>query len=153
MGPLMINMAFMPLYMWGMWDVTCVTHGRTGERTLTSRAVFSLSWIRNFKKTPSKPKWPAPVWAPSTPLWLQVLQRKKRNFHSGQKMNLCNSQWKSILMMSTLWDLQALHHSPPPLLQMCHIQSITSGASWTNNACLAAKTAPKRRVDRMWCDW
>ena len=43
MGPLMINMAFMPLYMWEMRGVTPVTHGRTVE----SSAVFSLSWIRN----------------------------------------------------------------------------------------------------------
>ena len=45
MGPLMINMAFMPLYMWEMWDVTPVTNGRTVE----SNAVFSLSWIRNYR--------------------------------------------------------------------------------------------------------
>ena len=32
MGPLMINMAFMPLYMWEMWDVTPVTDGRTNEQ-------------------------------------------------------------------------------------------------------------------------
>ena len=44
MGPLMINMAFMPLYMWEMWDVTPVT----GERTVESRAVFCLSRIRNI---------------------------------------------------------------------------------------------------------
>ena len=48
MGPLMFNMAFMPLYMWEMWDVTPVTPGRTDERTVESRAVFSLSWIRNI---------------------------------------------------------------------------------------------------------
>ena len=42
----MINMAFMPLYMWEMWDVTPVTHERMDERTVESRAVFSLSWIR-----------------------------------------------------------------------------------------------------------
>ena len=28
----MINMAFMPLYMWEMWDVTPVTNGRTHEQ-------------------------------------------------------------------------------------------------------------------------
>ena len=28
-GPLMIDMAFMPFYMWEMWDVTPVTDGRT----------------------------------------------------------------------------------------------------------------------------
>ena len=33
LGPLMINMAFMPLYMWEMWDVTPVTHGHTDGRT------------------------------------------------------------------------------------------------------------------------
>ena len=32
MGPLMINMAFMPLYMWEMWDVTPVTHEHTDEQ-------------------------------------------------------------------------------------------------------------------------
>ena len=32
MGPLMINMAFMPLYMWEMWDVTPVTL-RTNTRS------------------------------------------------------------------------------------------------------------------------
>ena len=47
------------------------------------------------------------------------------------------------------WRFAGFTSLPPPLLQMCHIQSITSGASWTNNACLAAKTAPKRRADRM----
>ena len=40
----MINMAFMPLYMWEIWDVTPVTDTRTVE----SSAVFSWSWIRNF---------------------------------------------------------------------------------------------------------
>ena len=44
MGPLMINMAFMPLYMWEMWDITPVTDTRTVE----SSAVFSLSRIRNY---------------------------------------------------------------------------------------------------------
>ena len=44
----MINMAFMPLYMWEMWDVTPVTDGRTHGRTVESCAVFSLSWIRNY---------------------------------------------------------------------------------------------------------
>ena len=29
----MINMAFMPLYMWEMWDVTPVTHEHTNTRT------------------------------------------------------------------------------------------------------------------------
>ena len=47
MGPLMINMAFMPLYMWETWDVTPVTHEHTNGQW-ESRAVFSLSWIRNF---------------------------------------------------------------------------------------------------------
>ena len=42
MGPLMINMAFMPLYKWEMWDVTPVTDGQ-----VESRAVLSLNWIRN----------------------------------------------------------------------------------------------------------
>ena len=32
MGPQMINMAFMPLYMWEMWDVTPVTHEHTDEQ-------------------------------------------------------------------------------------------------------------------------
>ena len=47
-GSLMINMAFMPLYMWEMWDVTPVTDGHSDGRTVESSAVFSLSWIRNF---------------------------------------------------------------------------------------------------------
>ena len=47
------------------------------------------------------------------------------------------------------WRFAGFTSLPPPLLQMCHLQSIARGASWTNNACLAAKTAPKRRVDRM----
>ena len=46
----MINMAFMPLYMWEMWDVTPVTHERTDTRTVESRAVFSLNWIRNTQQ-------------------------------------------------------------------------------------------------------
>ena len=32
MGPLMFNMAFMPLYMWEMWDVTPVTDTRTDRQ-------------------------------------------------------------------------------------------------------------------------
>ena len=50
----MINMAFMPLYMWEMWDVTPVTNARTHGRTVESRAVFSLSWIRNTKNHHAK---------------------------------------------------------------------------------------------------
>ena len=50
MGPLMINMAFMPLYMWEMWDVTPVTHGHTDGRTVESRAVFSWTWIRKMRR-------------------------------------------------------------------------------------------------------
>ena len=42
----MINMAFMPLYMWEIWDVTPVTHGGHTDGQVESRAVFSLSWIR-----------------------------------------------------------------------------------------------------------
>ena len=49
MGPLMFNMAFMPLYMWEMWDVTPVTNARTHGRTVESSAVFSLRWIRKIK--------------------------------------------------------------------------------------------------------
>ena len=48
MGPLMINMAFMPLYMWEMLDVTPVTDARTHGRKVESRAVFSLNWIRKI---------------------------------------------------------------------------------------------------------
>ena len=47
MGPLMINMAFMPLYMWEMWDVMPVTDGHMDARSVESRAVFCLSWLRN----------------------------------------------------------------------------------------------------------
>ena len=46
----MINMAFMPLYMWEMWDVTPVTHERTHGQ-VESRAVFSLNWIRNSSRS------------------------------------------------------------------------------------------------------
>ena len=42
----------MPLYMWEMWDVTPVTNGRTDARKVESRAVFSLSWIRNKSQIP-----------------------------------------------------------------------------------------------------
>ena len=45
----MINMAFMPVYMWEMWDVTPVTYirtdGRTDGRKVENRAVFC--WTRN----------------------------------------------------------------------------------------------------------
>ena len=46
----MINMAFMPLYMREMWDVTPVTDARTHGRTVESRAVFSLSWSPAIKR-------------------------------------------------------------------------------------------------------
>ena len=47
MGPLIISMAFMPFYVWEMWDVTPLTHTWTNGRTVESRAVFCLSRIRN----------------------------------------------------------------------------------------------------------
>ena len=50
MGPLMINMAFMPLYMREMRDVTPRTDGQTDGRTVESSAVFCLSRIRNNLK-------------------------------------------------------------------------------------------------------
>ena len=57
MGPLMINMAFMPLYMWEMWDVTPVTDGHT-DGQLESRAVFSLNWIRKSShRNPNLRNW------------------------------------------------------------------------------------------------
>ena len=43
MGPLMINMAFMPLYMWEMWDVTPVTHGHTDSRKVEQYSVWTES--------------------------------------------------------------------------------------------------------------
>ena len=49
MGPLM---AFMPLYMWEMWDVTPVTDTRTVE----SRAVFSLSQS-SYLSQPHNRRW------------------------------------------------------------------------------------------------
>ena len=50
MGPLMINMAFMPLYMREMRNVTPRTDGQTDGRTVESSAVFCLSRIRNNLK-------------------------------------------------------------------------------------------------------
>ena len=47
MGPLMINMAFMPLYMWEMWDVTPVTHERTDKQWKVEQySVWAESAIR-----------------------------------------------------------------------------------------------------------
>ena len=44
MGPLMINMAFMPLYMWEMWDVTPVTNARThGKWKVVQYSVWAES--------------------------------------------------------------------------------------------------------------
>ena len=52
MGPLMINMAFMPLYMWEMWDVTPVTHRHTdGEWKVGQYSVWAESAIL----------WPPPI--------------------------------------------------------------------------------------------
>ena len=45
MGPLMINMAFMPLYMWEMWDVTPVTNTRTDSRKVGQYSVWPESAI------------------------------------------------------------------------------------------------------------
>ena len=43
MGPLMINMAFMPLYMWEMWDVTPVTDARTDSGKVEQYSVWAES--------------------------------------------------------------------------------------------------------------
>ena len=43
----MINMAFMPLYMWEMWDVTPVTHGRTHEHTDSGKVVQYSVWAES----------------------------------------------------------------------------------------------------------
>ena len=61
MGPLMFNMAFMPLYMWEMWDVTPVTDTRTDGRkrfcgffsrmlTLPLRNSTAIHFIVTFNK-------------------------------------------------------------------------------------------------------
>ena len=59
----MINMAFMPLYMWEMWDVTPVTHTRTHEQwkveqysVWTESAILwpkSSVWISGLNPLPS----------------------------------------------------------------------------------------------------
>ena len=50
MGPLMINMAFMLLYMWEMWDVTPVTHEHTDEQwKVVQYSVWTESAIRSAK--------------------------------------------------------------------------------------------------------
>ena len=46
----MINMAFMPLYMWEMWDVTPVTHGRTHEHTDSRKVVQYSVWAESAKR-------------------------------------------------------------------------------------------------------
>ena len=43
----MINMTFMPLYMWEMWDVTPMTDARTEGQWKVVQYSFSLNWIRN----------------------------------------------------------------------------------------------------------
>ena len=48
----MINMAFMPLYMWEMWDVTPVTDEHTDSRKVVQYSVWTESAIqvkKNFK--------------------------------------------------------------------------------------------------------
>ena len=47
MGPLMINMAFMPLYMWEMWDVTPVTDGHSDEQW---KVVQYSVWAESAKR-------------------------------------------------------------------------------------------------------
>ena len=47
----MINMAFMPLYMWEMWDVTPVTHRHTDEQwKLVQYSVWAESAIINIHR-------------------------------------------------------------------------------------------------------
>ena len=57
MGPLMINMAFMPLYMWEMWDVKPVTHERTdGQWKVEQYSVWAESAIFRGQLTNKKEK-------------------------------------------------------------------------------------------------
>ena len=50
LGPLMTNMAFMPLYMWEMWDVTLVTDGRTdAQRKVGQYSVWTESAITKYR--------------------------------------------------------------------------------------------------------
>ena len=69
----MINMAFMPLYMWEMWDVTPVTDGHTNGQWESS-AVFSLSWIRNMMKTKMSS-------------WTPILRQCEGGDHASSKEN------------------------------------------------------------------
>ena len=59
----MINMAFMPLYMWEMWDVTPMTHGRTNEQwKVVQYSVWAESAI-NMSKTCHQIAIIAHIWA------------------------------------------------------------------------------------------
>ena len=56
MGPLMINMAFMPLYMWEMWDVTPVTDEHTDSRKVVQYSVWTESAKRCRKQSLTRHK-------------------------------------------------------------------------------------------------
>ena len=61
MGPLMIDMAFMPLYMWEMWDVTPVTDTRTDSRKVGQYSV----WTESAKENSQFPSQPLNDWVMS----------------------------------------------------------------------------------------
>ena len=87
MGPLMINMAFMPLYMWEMWDVTPVTHGRTVE----SRAVFSLSWIRNYISSWYEIRAQGNIQESSSSAWEGTFLKCRRDGKAGYFQYFCEN--------------------------------------------------------------
>ena len=88
LGPLMINMAFMPLYMWEMWDVTPVTHEHTNGQW-ESRAVFSLSWIRKITYNVSDFK-----------LFIMWHLRECRVLKTNELWRLYWQPWRTLLIVS-----------------------------------------------------
>ena len=85
MGPLMINMAFMPLHMWEMRDVTPVTDTRTVE----SNAVFCLSRIRTKSR----------IWLIIRSIlresWAQLCEKHKNTFEeekSDVRREICRQK-------------------------------------------------------------
>ena len=76
MGPLMINMALMPLYMWEMWDVTPVTDGRTDKQWKVEQySVWAESAIR------VKYQWPF--------MWYHLCSGRHSVQHFWQVRQLC----------------------------------------------------------------
>ena len=107
MGPLMIDMAFMPLHMWEMWDVTPVTHTRThGQWKVEQYSVWAESAITTTWFMPN----------PYSPTSGRCLLLSKRASFPDSGLpfssSACTKQGDNLSLSLSLFPLKFCHQFP-----------------------------------------